>query len=112
MSCPGLRPILWCTRRRRLAYSAVLTARRSSMAALPAPPLSPDAVAVEIVARLPELREQLGSDDAEVQLRATHDIRRMMSAGTRVCWAVVCACEPVWALRLERAACAVACLVV
>ena len=43
-------------------------------------PLTPDAVA-ERVRRLPELREQLGSDDPEVLLRATHDIRRMLSVG-------------------------------
>lgn len=45
-----------------------------------APPTS-DAVE-ERVARLPELREQLGSGDARVQLEAATDIRRVLAVGT------------------------------
>lgn len=48
-----------------------------------ASPPTPDEAA-EIVARLPELRVELGSDDAAVQLRAARDIRRVVSVGTCV----------------------------
>lgn len=46
-------------------------------------PLTREAAA-EILARLPELRADLGSDDAEVQLCAARKIRRVLSVGTCV----------------------------
>lgn len=57
----------------------------SAVAPSDAKPLTAEEVA-EIVARLCELRAGLGSDDAEVQLRAARDVRRVVSVGTCVLW--------------------------
>lgn len=56
---------------------------------------TPDALDERVV-RLPELREQLGSDDAEAQLSATLEIRRMVSVGTCAFGAGVHAWEWAW----------------